>query len=372
MQRDPFDIRARAQKKLPRMIFDFIDGGTGCDQASIRNEAALEEHCLQPRALVNVSDIDLSTEFLGQTYKLPFGVAPMGMCNLIAPGADREISKEASVRGFAHAVSTAASTTLEDTHAQADGYAWFQLYAGTNLDFTKEIIARAISAGYKNLIYTIDTPHHSRRTRDLKNGFSVPLKMGPKQVFDFAMHPAWSLSAIASGVPKPMNFETSSVQKTFVRGDLRGGVDWEFLTELRGLWPHNLILKGVTSTKDAAEAKKRDCNAVYVSNHGGRQLDAAPAAINALPKIRKSVGPDFPLIFDSGIRSADDVVRAIALGANYVLLGRPVLFALGAKRFSQFLDLMSADIMSVMAQLGCRSINEINKECLVEAKWENQ
>ena len=362
--RDPFFIHDIAQRRLPRIIYDFIVGGTGAEMAAENNEAALERVKLTPRALINIEDVDMSTSLLGQTYSVPFGVAPMGMCNLIAPNADRTLSQNAAIQGFPHCVSTVSSTTLEDTFLQAQKNAWFQLYAGTNKDLTWELVDRAAQTGYEHLVYTVDTPHHSRRTRDLENGFSVPLKICFKQFVDFALHPRWSIFALFAGTPKPMNFVTSKIERKFNRNDSRGGVDWDFLAELRKRWHGKLILKGIMSPDDAVTAKQSGCDAVYVSNHGGRQLDSSLASIEVLPRIRDAVGNDFTLVFDSGIRSADDIVRALALGANFVMIGRPILLAIAAGKLDSYLDLMTFDLRSVIAQLGATKIEHLNKNVL--------
>lgn len=369
--KDPFGNRQIAQRKLPSMIFDFIDGGTGRETAQLRNETALQQISLQARVLRNVEDISCKTEFLGTDYAMPFGIAPMGMCNLIAARADEALSKEAAQRNIPHCVSTAASTTMEQSQKDAKGRAWFQLYAGSDTQMTFELVKRAADAGYENLAFTVDTPRHSRRTRDIENGFSVPLKIGPKQFWDFTTHPAWSLNMLKSGAPAPMNYQTSDSGKNFERSDSRGASDWDFLDQLRKTWQGKLIVKGIGSAEDAVRAKLAGCDAVYVSNHGGRQLDSSLPAISVLPAIRVAVGSDYPIIFDSGVRCADDVVRALALGANFVMIGRPMLFALGAagpRGLSVFLDRLEEDLKSVMAQIGVTDVRSIDANCIAGDK----
>ena len=367
--KDPFGNRLSAKGKLPSMMFDFIDGGTGCETAQLRNLEALNQVPLVSRVLRNVEDISSKTSFLGTQYDLPFGIAPMGMCNLISPYADTSLSREAAKRIIPHCVSTAASTTMEQSQIDANGCAWFQLYAGSNNEMTFEMVKRAEASGYDHLVFTVDTPRHSRRTRDIENGFSVPLKIGPKQFFDFAIHPSWSMRMLRSGAPKPMNYETSSSGESFVRSDSRGASDWSFLDQLRAMWKGKLIVKGINCVEDAQMVKDAGCDAVYVSNHGGRQLDSSSPAIKSLPGIRKALGQSFPIIFDSGIRCADDIVRALALGANFVLIGRPMLFALGAggsQGLSIFLDRLEEDLKSVMAQIGVTDIQSINTHCIAK------
>ncbi|MCJ8308101.1 MAG: alpha-hydroxy-acid oxidizing protein [Rhizobiaceae bacterium] len=372
---DAEDARRRARRRQPRLIFDFVDGATGQEIAARENCAALQAVKLQSRVLINVEDLSLETDFLGQSFGRPFGIAPMGMCDLSWPGADAAFSKQAVQRDLPHCVSTASSTPLETCFERTAGRAWFQLYAGTDAAQTDEMIDRAERAGYQNLIFTVDTPRLSRRNRDLKNGFQVPFRLGPKQIIDFALHPRWSISTLMVGPPKPMNYQTSKLGKSFQRGDSRGGVDWRFLEQLRKRWNGNLIVKGVMSGADARRIKSAGADAIYVSNHGGRQLDSAPAAITALPKIRKVVGRSYPLIFDSGLRSGDDIVRALALGADFVMLGRPLLYALGAggpRGLSSFLDYLEEDVKAVMAQIGVTKISQINAKALIETHSGNE
>ena len=181
---DPYSVRERARRRLPRMIFDFVDGGTGADQAQAEISKAFREIKLQPRVLRNVETLDLSVQVLGRSYGLPLGFAPMGMCNLIARDADLAMSNEAAKRAIPHCVSTAASTVMEQSLISSQGNCWFQLYAGSNEAFTLELLERAATAGIECLVFTVDTPRNARRSRDLKNGFSVPLKWGPRQIWD--------------------------------------------------------------------------------------------------------------------------------------------------------------------------------------------
>lgn len=371
---DATDARNKARKRLPRLIFDFIDGATGQETGMRNNCLEMQSVLLQPRVLVDVERLFLSTQLMGSTYGLPFGIAPMGMCDLAWPGADTAISAQAARRTLPHCVSTASSTTMEQSFERADGNAWFQLYAGTNADQNEEMIRRAEDSGYEHLVFTVDTPRLSRRNRDVQNGFQVPFKIGPRQFFDFASHPRWSLTTLSTGTPKPMNYYTSKLDKSFQRGDSRGGVDWAYLESLRARWGGKLIVKGVTATSDAKRVKSIGADAIYVSNHGGRQLDSTPAAISMLPFIRRAVGDNYPLIFDSGVRSGDDIVRALALGADFVMLGRPILFALGAggsQGLNSFLDHLEEGLKSVMAQIGVTSIDQINSSVLAEIQTGN-
>ena len=354
------DARRLARRRMPRMIFDFVDGAAGREIAARGNRAALAGIRLQPRVLVNVGERSLAKTILGEEKGLPFGIAPMGMCNLTWPGADHLLAAAAARYTIPLCVSTASSTTLEDLYRQSDGQAWFQLYAGDSVESALRMVGRAEEAGYTRLVLTADVPQLARRMRDLKNGFRVPFRLGPRQFLDFAMHPRWSIETLIRGVPRMINF---TEPEGFARNAARGAADWDFLDRLRGQWRGRLIVKGVTSAQDARRIKEAGADAVYVSNHGGRQFDSAPPAIHILPGIRAAVGADYPLIFDSGVRSGEDVVKALALGADFVMVGCPLLFAIGAdgaRGLGALLDVFAEEISVVLAQLGVGRVGDIN------------
>ena len=368
------DFRLRARRRMPRMIFDALDGAAGTETASHLNASALAALRLQPRILVNVENRELRTTFLGRQWDLPFGVAPMGMCNLFWPGADHALASAARRRNMPLGVSTMASTRIEDMIDLAGGNAWFQLYAGDSVTTTESLVERARRAGYETLILTADVPVLAPRIRDYRNGFEVPFTMGPRQVADFACHPRWLLQTLRNGSPKAVNVSpvadntTSSGGTKGFRGETgRGRVDWAFLSRLRSLWPNKLIVKGIMSPEDAQLAVAAGTDALYVSNHGGRQLDSAPAAIEMLPRIRQAVGSDIPLIFDSGVRSGEGVAKALICGADFVMLGRPFLYAVGAggpAGLEQMLDMLANDLGIVMAQLGCTRTVQLDRTSL--------
>lgn len=371
------DARKLAKRRLPRLVYDFIEGGAGREVAVARNTQRFDEIMLLPRVMADVAERSLSANLLGRTYDLPFGVAPMGMCNLSRQNADQFLGALAKRRNLPVCLSSAASSTIEDMKSWADENAWFQLYVGQSMDLTLDFVERARVSGYETLVLTVDVPQVSRRIRDLRNGFTVPFAIGLSQFIDFAMHPRWSLSTLMNGAPSLKNFETSKGEK-FDRNASRAGADWAFLDRLREIWKGKLIVKGVTAPDDACRIREAGADAIYVSNHGGRQLDSAPAAIDLLPPIRAAVGADYPVLFDSGLRGGEDVVKALALGADFVMLGRPMLHALAAEGqdgLEALVDAISNDISVVMAQLGVNSIDQIGSHCLwtertVSAEWD--
>jgi len=362
------DARKRARRRIPRIIFDFIDGATGAELTPDRNIVAFKSINLQPRALKNVSKRKLNTTVLNEKFSLPFGFAPMGMSGLSVANADSFMATTAIEKNIPIGVSTAASSSLEDMRNKAGAHAWFQLYSASSLEETLPFVERARVAGYKKLILTVDVPQVSKRIRDIRNGFAMPFKIGPAQFIDFACHPFWSIPMLVHGIPFPENFRING-EKKFQRDADRSAADWSFLKKLRDVWKDDLIIKGITHPEDAVKVKKIGCDAIWVSNHGGRQLDSCPSAISRLPIIRDALGKDYPLLFDSGIRTGDDIIKALALGANFIMIGRPILYSLGAggqNGLDTFVTSLSEEVSTVMAQLGLNSISEINKSCIAQ------
>ena len=364
------DARELSRKRLPKLVFDFIDGASGDEKLAEINSRALDQIRLEPKVLRNVEKRSLKKKVLGYEFNFPFGFAPMGMTNLSWPGADSMLAAESARNNIPTCVSMASTTTLEKMYELSEGHSWMQLYIFQDENFVMELLDRAKNTGYEVAILTVDVPVLSRRTRDDKNGFSYPFKIGPKQFFDFATHPTWSLSTLLSGIPKPMNYVTSkSGDGIFKRKESRGSTDWDTLKRVRDKWKGKLIIKGVMSPDDAKLIKDAGADAIQVSNHGGRQLDSATAAINMLPLIRKSVGSEFPLIFDSGIRSGSDIVRALAFGADYAMIGRPVMYAMGAdgrKGLRRIVEIIKEEASTTLGLVGLNDINDITSNIVID------
>ena len=364
------DARELSRKRLPKLVFDFFVGASGDEKLAEINSRALDQIRLEPKVLRNVEKRSLKKKVLGYEFNFPFGFAPMGMTNLSWPGADSMLAAESARNNIPTCVSMASTTTLEKMYELSEGHSWMQLYIFQDENFVMELLDRAKNTGYEVAILTVDVPVLSRRTRDDKNGFSYPFKIGPKQFFDFATHPTWSLSTLLSGIPKPMNYVTSkSGDGIFKRKESRGSTDWDTLKRVRDKWKGKLIIKGVMSPDDAKLIKNAGADAIQVSNHGGRQLDSATAAINMLPLIRKSVGSEFPLIFDSGIRSGSDIVRALAFGADYAMIGRPVMYAMGAdgrKGLRRIVEIIKEEASTTLGLVGLNDINDITSNIVID------
>ena len=363
------DARKLAKKRLPKMFFDFVDGAAGDEKLCELNSAALDQIRLEPKVLRNVEKRSLSKKFFDINYNLPFGFAPMGMCDLTWPGADKMLANESLINNIPACVSMASTTSLEKMYELTEGRSWLQLYIFQDEKFVMELIDRAKKTGYKTLVLTVDVPIQFRRAKDDKNGFTVPFKIGPKQFFDFATHPNWSISTLFNGIPKPMNYETSKNRNKFVRSESRGSTDWETLKRIRNAWDGKLVVKGVMSQQDALKIKDEGADAIQVSNHGGRQLESATSAINALPLIRETLGKEFPLIFDSGVRSGGDIVRALAFGADYVMIGRPLMYAIGAdgaRGLRKIIEIIIGELSTTLGLVGLTDINEITSDIVAQ------
>ncbi|ABG33278.1 alpha-hydroxy-acid oxidizing protein [Roseobacter denitrificans] len=356
------DARRIARRRLPWMVFDYIDGAAGNGVAEARNLAALRDVELQPRVLRNVARRDIGVQVFEHAGQAPFGISPMGMCNLSGPGADVMLARIAAKHQVPVGVSTVASTSLETMIEEAQGHAWFQLYFSGDGSGTAKLVERAKAAGYKTLIMTLDVPEVGRRPRELRRGFKMPFKIGPMQFIDFALHPRWSLSSLMAGAPDLANFQTPEF--TFDRTESRAAADWDFLKRLRDSWDGHLVAKGVTDVVDALRLKAQGVDAIQVSTHGGRQLDSAPPPILALKRIRDAIGPQYPLFYDTGMRSGEDVVKAYQMGADFVFFGRAMQFAIaagGRDGLAQYWDLLADEVSLTLAQMGLTTL-PINRD----------
>jgi len=357
------DARSLAKKRLPWMVFDYIDGAAADGYGETLNRSILRDIRLRSSVLINVEKRSLDMPVFHHLSKRPFGICPMGMCNLTTPKADIYLAKLAARESSPVGVSTAASTSLEQMIELAEGHAWFQLYFSGDGTLATKLIQRAHHAGYKTLVVTVDVPEIGRRPRELKRGFKMPFHIGPSQFIDFALHPRWSLTTLATGRPTLANFGGQNGE--FDRTETRARASWDDLHRIREQWKGQLVVKGVLNEVDAVRLQKCGVNAVQVSSHGGRQLESAAPPILALQKIRQAVGPNFPLFYDSGIRTGEDVVKAYALGANYVFLGRALLFGLAARGeegLHAIWDTLTEEASICMAQLGLTSLSHLAED----------
>ena len=357
------DARRLARRRLPWMVFGYIDGSAGEEHGAALNRAALRDRRLTPRVLRNVSKRKLGTQLFGLPTERPFGISPMGLCNLAAPDADRMLARLAARYRVPHGVSTVASTDLETLLALSEGQAWFQLYYSGDGRGTMKLLERARVAGYQTLVLTVDVPEVGRRPRELRHGFKMPFRIGLRQFIDFALHPRWSLRTLAAGAPGMANFD--GVAYVFDRTESRAAADWDTLARLREAWPGQLVVKGVLHPDDAARMVASGVDAIQVSSHGCRQLDSAPPAIDALAAIRERLGADYPLFYDSGLRSGEGVVKAIAAGADFCFFGRALLFAIaaaGEPGLHRLWSVFSEELSLTLAQVGVPDVAQLRVE----------
>ncbi|MCK0167692.1 alpha-hydroxy-acid oxidizing protein [Jannaschia sp. S6380] len=347
------DARRLARRRLPWMVFDYIDGAAGQETGARRNRAAIDAATLRPRVLRDVSRRSLAADVFGRPAARPFGIAPMGMCNLAGPGADLMLARLAARHAVPLGVSTVASTPMERLIEVAEGHAWFQLYFSGDGTGTFKLVERARAAGYDTLVLTVDVPEVGRRPRELRHGFTMPFRIGPRQFLDFALHPRWSLASLAAGRPQMANFQMDGFD--FDRTESRARADWDTLARLRDAWSGSLVVKGVLDPDDAVRIRDAGADAIQVSSHGARQLDSAPSPFAMLPEIRAAVGPGFPLFFDSGLRSGEDVLKALSAGADFCFFGRILQFAIaaaGEAGLVRLWDVLSDELSIAMAQTG--------------------
>ena len=355
------DLRPLAKRRLPKFVFDYLDGGAGAEAGVERNERAFDALMLEPRALVNIESRDLATSLFGKRWAAPFGIAPIGLGNLICPGGEQAIARAAAAADIPYTLSTAANTKLERIAEIAPGHAWFQLYVSRRDEDVADIVARAERSGYEVLVLTVDVPLAARRLRDIRNNFMVPFKITPRVALDLLTHPRWSLETLSAGVPRFVNVEQYAPMvnrqsiAAYLTSEIRGRFDWDDLKRLRERWRGKLVVKGLMAAEDATRARAIGCDAVVVSNHGGRQLDCAPATIEVLPEIRAAVGRDFPLIIDSGVRSGEHIVKALAAGADFVLVGRAMMYAVaahGPTAAAELIELLIDEASRCLGQIG--------------------
>ncbi len=362
------DLAARARRRVPHFVWEYLDSGTGTEATLRRNRAALDRVLLTPSILHGEFKPDLSVRLLGRDHPLPLGIAPVGMSGLVWPGAEVHLARLAAQAGLPYCLSTVAAETPETVGPHTGGQGWFQLYPPRDPGIRSDILRRARDAGFHTLILTADVPVASRRERQTRGGLTNPPKLNPRIALHCALRPAWSLGTLRRGMPRLRLMEGYSEVKGPLPSNqhvgylLRTSPDRAYLAELRAAWDGPLVVKGVLVPEDAARLKAEGVDAVWVSNHAGRQFDAAPASIEALPAIRSAVGPGYPVIFDSGIASGLDVLRALALGADFVMLGRAVhygLAALGPQGAAHALHILRADMISCMGQLGARRLSDL-------------
>ena len=362
------DLRSRAQSRLPKFVWEYLDSATGTEATKHRNRAALDRVGLMPSVLHGEFSPDLSVELMGQKLPLPFGMSPLGMSGLIWPDAEAHLARAADRAGIPFGLSTVAATSPEDVAPHLGAHGWFQLYPPRDPEIRTDMLARAKAAGFTTLVLTVDVPVASRRERQTRSGLTSPPKLTPRLMAQVAMRPAWAMGMARRGLPhmKMLDKYTEGTASAnlpptaHVGYLLRTAPDWDYLHWLRAHWDGPLVIKGVLRPEDATALEKAGADAIWVSNHAGRRFDAAPASAEALPAIRAAT--KLPVIFDSGVESGLDILRAFALGADFVMLGRAFHFALaalGPRGVDHLIDLLARDLTANMGQLGAGNLRDL-------------
>ena len=367
------DLRRLAQRRIPRFAFDLVDGGAEDESNLRRNVGAFDDIRLTPRYLVDASSIDTRVEIFGHRFDVPFGMAPIGMLNAFWPDADRTLARLCAAKNMPYVASAAASTTLEELAEAADGNAWFQLYASSDEAVSEGLVARAEAAGYDVMMVTADVPAAGKRDRDIRNQLSVPFKLTPEVVLQLVTHPLWSLTTLRHGKPDIANYADllqnatsyADVQKTLISANYT----WDHLKRLRDRWPGKLLVKGLLHPGDAVRCADIGCDGVVVSNHGGRQVAFGPSTIEVLPAIAEALAGRTKILLDSGIRRGADMIRAKALGADFVLTGRAMAFGVGAggaDGAERAFDILELELVRALGQLGTTRYDAVTDAVLAD------
>jgi L-lactate dehydrogenase (cytochrome) len=369
------DLRALARRKVPRAFFDYAESGSYNEETLRANRADLEAIKLRQRVLVDVSERSLATTIVGQPIAAPFALAPIGLCGLQYGNGEILSAQAANDAGIPFTLSTMSICSIEDV-AQATGQPfWFQLYVIKDRGFSKDILERAWEAKCNTLVLTVDLQVLGQRHRDIKNGMTVPPQIKLSNLVDIASKPRWVVSmskakrkTFGNLAGHVQGMENVNQLSQWVQDQFDPALSWKDVEWIKKIWPGNLIVKGILDVDDARQAVKLGAEAIVVSNHGGRQLDGAPSSISALPAIADAVGAQTDVLFDGGIRTGADILRALGLGARACLIGRAYIYGLGAggrAGVARAIDILKTELSIAMALTGVNTIDDIGRQVLV-------
>jgi L-lactate dehydrogenase (cytochrome)/(S)-mandelate dehydrogenase len=383
------DLHQMAKRRLPKIAFDYIEGGIEDERGLERNTSAFSKHRLLPRYLVDVSTRDQSRTVFGQKFSSPFGISPTGGTSLFRNHADLMLAEAARDANIPYIMSGGSSETIEAAARIAPKNHWYQLYAARDPAINADMIRRTTDAGLGALILTVDTPVGGKRERNMRNGFGKirgglfqALSLKPAILLEALSHPGWIVEYLQRGGGTPMlgNWQAyappgSDAEEVYKFASSVRPFDaqtWRDLEQYRKLFPRALLIKGVMNPADAQRALDVGCDGIQVSNHGGRQLDQAPSPLDVLPVIREQVGNKLTLLFDGGIRRGADILIALALGADFVVMGRPTLYgaaAGGLPGVKKAVEILRGEIDLVMGQIGCPSLDQLGPDFLWKDDW---
>jgi len=373
------DLRKLAKKRLPKIAYDFIEGGTDDEVGLNTNEQAFRQARIVPRYLVDVSVRDQSTTLFGRTYSSVIGIAPTGLAGLFRRGADLMLAEAARDANVPFIMSGSSTGSIEALGKLAPDHGWYQLYSAKDQSISEDMIKRVGDAGLKTLVFTVDVPEGSNRERNVRNGWGRPLKLSLATKLEALEHPAWMLEWLRHGTPYFDNWAkyappgaSAEVVADLVAYNNRAPMTWKHVERYRELFKGNFVLKGIMHPDDAIRAHSLGVDGIMVSNHGARQLDNAPSPLHVLPAIRDAVGDKMTLMFDGGIRRGLDALIAICMGAKFVFQGRPTLYGVtagGVAGASKALGIFRREIDLSLAQMGAAKIADLGPHFLM---WKDE
>lgn len=364
------DLEIQAQRRLPKFSFDYLAGGAGDESGLTHNRAVYRSIQFTPDYLKPRREIDFTTEILGRRYDQPYGVDPVGLSGLIWPRAPEFLATAASRANIPYTLANFSTTDIETIGNIAGENAWFQISVLRDEKILFDLIDRVKSAGFSALVATIDTASNRRSLRDFRNGLSMPPKLTPSNLFSIARHPSWALATLRNGAPRfesMIRYADGGAMldvAEFAEKLIQTGIDWRHLEKVREHWQGPMAVKGVLSPSDADHCRRIGVDAIVLSTHGGRFSESLIHPLHALPAIRDAVGDDLKLIVDSGVRSGLDIARALARGADFVLMGRAFMFAvaaLGEIGAELAVDLLRTELEQALQQIGCFAIEDLPK-----------
>ncbi|MFJ2145481.1 alpha-hydroxy-acid oxidizing protein [Glutamicibacter sp. NPDC087831] len=366
---DIWDLRKIAKRRTPAAAFDYVDGAAGREITATRARAVFDNVELLPRILHGTAQSDLSTTIAGAPSALPFGIAPTGFTRFMHSEGEIGGSRAAQKAGIPFSLSTMGTRSIEEVaEAAPEGRKWFQLYLWKDREKSRALVERAAAAGYDTLLVTVDTPVAGQRHRDTRNGMKIPPELTVKTVLDASYRPEWWYNFLTTDSLKFASLsDTSADLPTIINSMFDSSLDFEDLKWIRELWKGKLFVKGVLTSEDAAKAQAAGADGLVVSNHGGRQLDRAPIAFEALGEVRAEVGEDMEIIMDSGIMSGADIVAALCAGADFVLIGRAYLYGLmagGEEGVSRAIELLAKEVEVTMQLMGAASIGDLDQSLI--------
>jgi (S)-mandelate dehydrogenase len=369
------DLRLQALKHLPKGVFQYIDRGAEDEVAMADNRQVFRDLKLRTRFMVDLTDRDMGIDLLGKRSNLPMAIAPTGIAGLAWYQGELALAKAAAAKGIPFTLATGSITSMETIAKEAGGRLWFQLYMWKEEELSYQLVARARDAGFEALIVTIDGALGNNREYNKRNGFSIPFSISARSVTDMVTHPRWLLGVMGrylmtTGMPRHENYPAKYAHR--ITSGAGGGspmrhhaMTWKDIQKMREFWPGKLIIKGILRKEDAVRAVECGADAVVVSNHGGRALDAAAPTLDILPEVVDAVGGKTTIFLDSGIRRGSDMVKALALGANAVLTGRATLYGIGTAGQAgaeKALSIIKTEFEKTMAYAGCRRVSELSHD----------